>query len=261
MQPGWYPDPFTDATLRWWDGNGWTASTHVPGAQWVPPAPDPSADLRAEEDAAAWATRAVLVSAAVTVLGYLVAAWFGHALHQWFDEFRQYVDAVNQDPASNPPPPNFFLSSGAIIGFELIRGAGLAAELVFMVWLRRAATLARRAGLPARREPYWAILGFFIPIVALWFPYQVAADLFASGDPRRRLAARWWGWYLTQVFAGFAVVAIGWFSVPIALIAAVALAVAPVRTALNARAVIAASAAAHRIVALAPVVGGNGPAV
>jgi len=27
--PGWYPDPWRQATWRWWDGNGWTAYTSL----------------------------------------------------------------------------------------------------------------------------------------------------------------------------------------------------------------------------------------
>ena len=28
--PGWYADPWRQATWRWWDGNGWTAYTSAP---------------------------------------------------------------------------------------------------------------------------------------------------------------------------------------------------------------------------------------
>jgi multidrug transporter EmrE-like cation transporter len=28
MQPGWYPDPWEKARLRWWDGWRWTPATH-----------------------------------------------------------------------------------------------------------------------------------------------------------------------------------------------------------------------------------------
>src|SRR5665213_679004 len=32
MAPGWYPDPFSNGYLRWWDGERWTPQTSVPGA-------------------------------------------------------------------------------------------------------------------------------------------------------------------------------------------------------------------------------------
>jgi hypothetical protein len=59
-----------------------------------------------------------------------------------------------------------------------------------MIWLHRAATFARRARLPARRATVWAWLGFIIPVVNFWFPYQVATDAMPPGDPARRLV----GW-------------------------------------------------------------------
>ena len=34
--PGWYPDPWNNGSLRWWDGAAWTE--HV-SAAWAPPAP------------------------------------------------------------------------------------------------------------------------------------------------------------------------------------------------------------------------------
>ena len=38
MAQGWYPDPFSSAYLRWWDGQKWTSSTTVAGQ----PSPAPN---------------------------------------------------------------------------------------------------------------------------------------------------------------------------------------------------------------------------
>ena len=32
-QPNWYPDPYGQAELRWWDGAQWTEHTHGGGTQ------------------------------------------------------------------------------------------------------------------------------------------------------------------------------------------------------------------------------------
>jgi uncharacterized RDD family membrane protein YckC len=43
MAPGWYPDPFSAAYQRFWDGNGWTPQTRVADAEpTVAPAPSPT---------------------------------------------------------------------------------------------------------------------------------------------------------------------------------------------------------------------------
>jgi uncharacterized RDD family membrane protein YckC len=39
MAPGWYPDPFSGAYLRWWDGSGWTPATRVTEAAGGAPTP------------------------------------------------------------------------------------------------------------------------------------------------------------------------------------------------------------------------------
>jgi hypothetical protein len=75
-------------------------------------------------------------------------------------------------------------------------------DLPFLIWLRFAALTARHAGYPARRSPNWAVWGYIVPVVSLWFPYLSAVDCFAPGDPRRKIAGHWWGWALAQEFVG-----------------------------------------------------------
>src|SRR5437588_7211541 len=41
MAPGWYPDPFYGAYLRWWDGSGWTSTTRLAERVAPPPAQPP----------------------------------------------------------------------------------------------------------------------------------------------------------------------------------------------------------------------------
>jgi len=83
--------------------------------------------------------------------------------------------------------------------------ATLAAGVLFLVWFHKAAVAARRIGLPARHEPLWAVLGFIIPIINLWFPYQVASDLFPKDAPERSVVGKWWACYLGASFSVFGV--------------------------------------------------------
>jgi len=199
VNPGWYPDPYSHGWLRWWDGTAWTAST----APMESPAgalyrADPDEDLAGEQRAARRAMITVVVTA---VLGAGSAVVFA------FDRTNRFAGGTTLSPAAT-----------AISSVVAIAILGL--EVFFMIWLYRAAGLARKAGLPARRDPVWAILGFFIPVVNFWFPYQVARDCLPYGDPRRRRSARWWTWYLISAGFGAAAGGVGSVSRTGALIAA-----------------------------------------
>lgn len=51
---------------------------------------------------------------------------------------------------------------------------------------------------PQRRDTFWAVGGWVIPIVSLWFPYQLVADLNRALQARVRGLLGWWvTWLLT----------------------------------------------------------------
>lgn len=60
----------------------------------------------------------------------------------------------------------------------------LGAAVLFLVWIYRA-----HRNLPAldasglKYSPGWAVGGFFIPIMNLWRPYQVTAEIWKASDP------------------------------------------------------------------------------
>jgi hypothetical protein len=199
VNPGWYPDPYSHGWLRWWDGTAWTSFTAPIGS---PPGAfyraDPHEDLAAEQRAGRRAMITVIVTAVLAAGSAVVFAVV---------RTDRIVDGTNLSPAA------------ATASF-LIAVATLGLQVFFMIWLYRAAALAGKAGLPARRDPVWAILGFFIPVVNFWFPYQVARDCLPYGDPRRRLSARWWTWYLISACFGAAAGGVGSVSRTGALIAA-----------------------------------------
>ena len=88
-------------------------------------------------------------------------------------------------------------------------GAGLVAALlqlglipVFLVWFYRARKNAGGRGQQQRWGAGWAIGGWFVPIVSLWFPYQIMADIWRANLPAERrnqpavLPGFWWGCWL-----------------------------------------------------------------
>lgn len=237
--PGWYADPSAPRTLRWWDGTAWTAHTApVYG-------PDPVRDVSGESGAGHYARMAMLV-APVLWIGYYftIALVLGDTLRRLRHDFHLIAD---------PNRPNSFSASfGGVLVIDLFGLLLLAAQILFVVWLYKAAEVGERAGIPARRSPGWAIAGFVVPIVNFWFPYQSAADLFPAGHPDRRLAGRWWTWYLVQSGLALPLMITTFFSAVAAVVLAVVFGVAPVLAGLAARRLITGANAAHAQLLLSP---------
>lgn len=81
--------------------------------------------------------------------------------------------------------------------------------IMFVVWLRRARVNAERSGWRQRRASGWTFWGWLVPIVSLWFPFQVMGDIWRAGlpaDRRRRTAwlpVLWWTtWLLSGIHTG-----------------------------------------------------------
>jgi hypothetical protein len=236
MQPAWYPDPYEPGWLRWWDGYAWTTALWPAGTAH-------SANLvadRAEAEKIAEPTRialavGVVVYAAQFVAVALTAHHLGHAYTDYFSALSRWDGRAGTEP----PQPDVGGSQvwPTYLGSFLL----LPVELLFMMWLQRAATFARRAGLKAKRDPMWAILGFIVPVVNFWYPYQVARDVFPLGHPGRRLVAQWWTLWLALPIVTVLLYITAYYSTSAAVGLAVVGGVLAGLAAVKARAVIAAA--------------------
>lgn len=237
-QPGWFDDPYSPVTLRWWDGLQWTPYTvprPAPVMQHLPP------DLDATTQWGRRASITVVLAAAVFIVESIYSPFILHRLlHDTIDQIRDYSHQLDEDPTAQ-----LHLHLPSLLWVNLGTVVSLAAQVVFIVWFAKAATNAERLALPHARSPIWAILGFFVPIVNFWFPYQVARDLIPPGDPRRRIAAWWWGCYLGQVTVSIVCAVISFWDVPMAVLVAVFGCALPILTALKARELITAVSDSH----------------
>jgi hypothetical protein len=217
--PGWYHDPWRQAPMRWWDGSRWTEHLadwrgHLPAAPMpagaVVPAyvgPSIAERLHAESQITPWLRRLLYVwpLAAAASAGFAAVS------------IQPVIDAFNGQTDS-PGTSGW----GALT--QVAGGFSIALLVLRMVWLHRAVATARDLGLPVRRQPAAAAIGWLVPVINLWWPLQGVTDLFpADRRPDRRLAW-WWASSIVAAMAPLAGAAVPY--VPVA--AAVAIVVAAV---------------------------------
>jgi hypothetical protein len=254
--PGWYADPWVAGQVRWWDGAAW-GSEAGPAA---PPPPmmttayhpdqsvaDPGRAMADESRAATSASAALLVGAVAYALLFVCSAVLYHyVFHSLLDEIERSTRSTTTARGTTVEP--FHFPPALLIGSGLLQFVQLglyAVGAIFLAWFYKAAQLARAAGMPARRTPGLATAGFIIPIVSLWWPYQSVCDLFAPGDPRRRVVGRWWALWLGTQFGAVPVLIASLGPLALGVVAALALAVVATFAALAARQVIARIGEAH----------------
>ncbi len=249
-QPGWYPDPAVPGRLRWWDGRGWTDSaqpvpvfplTPTGGLQSPPYAPppvifNPVKDLAEEARWARLASISLIAGAAgyVVILvleAFMMSAYAGY----WSDMFNPASSTWTYSSVPELPVAALCLS----MAINLVDAGLLVVGVLFLIWFYNAALVAQRAGLPARRSPGWAVGGFIIPIVCLWFPYQSTVDMFPASHPGRAMVRRWWALWIGVNVIALIMYVVSFFSVVVAVALALAGGVLAILAAVAARSLIA----------------------
>jgi hypothetical protein len=82
-------------------------------------------------------------------------------------------------------------------------------SILFVVWFYRARINAERHDYWQRRARGWAFWGWIVPIVNLWFPFQIMGDIWRAGLPAEQrgetawLPALWWTCWLLSVLGIF----------------------------------------------------------
>jgi Domain of unknown function (DUF4328)/Protein of unknown function (DUF2510) len=216
--PGWYPDPAGLKAWRWWDGYSWTqfasdpsgppgpstapgpgftgapvAGGVTPGGIMVPSVHDRFA---AEMKAGPWAKRVLVGYLAVIVVAILVAWADSSKFRAIFHALQVQVrTGVVQNETDQAGDVNLY--SFGLLALEA------PFYVLLLMWQFQAARTAQLLFLPARRSPGLGVGSWFIPVVAIWFPYQAIRDCLPPGDPGRSAVARMWGlWIATTVMLG-----------------------------------------------------------
>jgi Domain of unknown function (DUF4328) len=92
----------------------------------------------------------------------------------------------------------------------------LGLSILFLVWFYRARINAERHGYPQRHARGWAFWGWIVPIVNLWFPFQIMGDIWRAGLPAGQRSETAWLpglWWTCWLLSGLGIFGAGKMSV------------------------------------------------
>jgi hypothetical protein len=104
----------------------------------------------------------------------------------------------------------------SLIGFAQF-ALYIASAIVFLIWIHRAhRNLPSLGAIDLRFTPGWAVGWFFVPIMSLFRPYQVAAEIWKASDPKvdttdstawksvatSPIVGWWWAFFLISNYLG-----------------------------------------------------------
>jgi hypothetical protein len=179
---GWYADPNAADKWRYWDGAQWT--DHVAPRTFQQ---TPADALATERKWATWARWAFLAYVPVSVASAVVASFY----------YDSVYDGVLFKTSAQP---DLFESGGLALATQAFGFISIGLMVVLALWSYNAAKTTKILGLQLRREPGWALAGWFIPIVSLWFPPTTIRS-FAPERSQLRIVVEWWACYIVGTLA------------------------------------------------------------
>lgn len=215
--PGWKPDPMGGSGFRYWNGLGWTAE--VSQAEAGPRSGARAPDEVPEEDPKPLGTRAWVAIAALA-LTIPANLWVIFADLAYIDVIDRILDGRSVGFAEAEDATDDVDASGTL--WAILRFATIVA---FLFWFARAYYNLPRFGLAELRYGRgWSIGAWFVPILNLFRPKQIADDVWRGsealreGEPagwRERPVAglvHWWwgllllgsalGWIVSRIILG-----------------------------------------------------------
>lgn len=126
---------------------------------------------------------AAMTTAALMAVGLVVTVRTGELMAWW-----EHGDRAGQNA--------LVLAGGLGIVTVLGMVGSFVATSVWLLGLRRVAEWAS-PGTHQRRSAHWAVLGWVVPVVNLWFPFQVVADAARALGSRVGNPLPWWIAWLT----------------------------------------------------------------
>jgi len=139
-----------------------------------------------------------LATGVAALAGLVTLFEFVEAVMAWISG-QQFQDAANEGV-----PPSEIFTPYDIMALPLL-AVQVVVWIVTALWLTQARKNADALNPYARhaRSPMWAWLGWVVPVVSLWFPYQFVRDVrLATVDERHRrggIVGWWWAMWLVYL--------------------------------------------------------------
>ncbi len=147
----------------------------------------------------AWRPLPALPLGLATATVVLAALWMALQILSWALSFSA-ADAYRAAADLGRPASEVFTAYDnlALPMFPVM----VAAWIVGCLWLQACRGVVQVVAPMVRQErgPVWVWLGWIIPVVALWFPYQVVRDVLRGAGVRAGAALGWW-WAAWLVFS------------------------------------------------------------